>query len=478
MTRTLRLKILAALLVVGTAPALRQSLAAGDEPLTVIVRVGAGEGPLWVGRGVNLTVLVAARDQRPKLELPAIRNARIWKVSASFQPIGASAIGGSASGENAFVTRLRLVAQSPGALVVPPIVARLDGREGRSQPLRLAFENPPIAGRPAGFLGGVGDFEIQAELDPPRVQVGREVEYRIRISGPAALGMTSWPDPTRLQAPPIAPRVEAHAVDAVDEPPSRTFIYKLKPAKPGKVALPPVLVASFDPRTRSYMTRASRGVPLEVVAAPVFGAEDLDYEAPQPSRLRAVFAVVGGLILGAAAVAGAIAAGLFLKRRWIKPPTTGRSAARRFARAIADRLDAEVDDDDDAARLARETLDALTEYARLGADRPPGALTPDEARAAVAQASGSNLLGERAAGLTARCDQILFAGEGEASGGDRRGFPRRDAQALFTALGRSNDWSRPRLGWGRRKRKRKKEASPPGLQLNGPPNKTNESSRC
>jgi len=408
-------------------------------------RVESGDGSFLVGRGVDLTVVVAANDQRPELELPALRDARLWKVSSSFQPISAGEIGGFQVGENAFVTRLRLVAQSPGILDVPSIIARLGDREGRSRPLRLTFQNPPIPGRPPGFLGGVGDFQLQAEVDPSRVRVGREVEYRIRVSGPAAWGMTTRPDLARFQALPIAPRVEPLAVEAVDEPPSRTFVYRLKPTKPGEVALPPVSIASFDPQTRRYMTRATRGVSLQVVAAPVFDAEELDYRPPQPSRLRAGLLALGGLILGAAGVFGAIAAGRRLRRRWATSSRTGRERARRFARGVADRLDAEAD-----GGSARELMDALVEYARLGAGRPPGALTPDEARAAVAMASGSETLGERAARLTARCDRILFAVEGGTDEGKGEDFPRRDAQALFEALGRSNGWLRLGLEWGRR----------------------------
>lgn len=459
MSWNLRRKILAATLVAWMASSAR----AEAPPLPVIARVEPG-GSFLVGRGVDLTVVVAANDQRPDLELPALRGARLWKVSSSLQPISAGGIGGLQAGENAFVTRLRLVAESPGGVDVPSIIARLDDREGRSRPLRLTFQNPPIPGRPPGFLGGVGDFQVRAEVDQPRVRVGREVEYRIRVSGPAAWGMTISPDLARLQASPNAPLVEALGVEAVDEPPSRTFIYRLKPMAPGEVVLPPVSIASFDPRTKRYMTRATRGVSLQVVAAPIFDAEELDYQPPGPSRLRAVLLAAGGLLLVAAMIFGAVAAGRRLRRRWAQTATARRCEARRFARNVADRLETEATggaaggktlERHDGARVAQRVMDALIEYARLGADRPPGALTPDEAREAVALASGSETLGERAAHLTARCDRILFAGEGEKERGRKKeeegdDFPRGDAQALFTALGRSNGWLRLGLDWGRK----------------------------
>lgn len=441
--RAIRPKTFVAILALATAPSLR-----AQATLPMSARVEPGQS-LLVGAGVNLTVVVAAGDQRPILELPAIPGARLWKVSSSLRPISAGGIGGFQSGENAFVTRLRLVAESPGVIVVPSIIARVGDREGRSQPLRLTFENPPIAGRPPGFLGGVGDFELQAEVQPPRVRVGREVEYRIRVSGPAAWGMTTRLDLARLQALPIAPRVEVLEGEAIDEPPSRTFVYRLKPSKPGEVVLPPIAIASFDPRTRRYMTRAARGVALEVVAAPVFDTGELDYQAPAASRLAKGPLALGALVLVAAAIFGAVVAGRRLRRRWNRSGRVERGRARRFARETLDRLGAQTGDESAAAL---ETIDALIEYARLAAGRTPGALTPDEAREAVALASGSKALGDRAAHLTARCDRILFSGKGGSGRGEKASL-RGDAQALFKALGRSNGWLRwgLGLGWGRRK---------------------------
>lgn len=441
--RTIRPKILIAILILATAPGLR-----AQAPLPVVARVEPGQ-PLLVGSGVNLTVIVAAGDQRPILELPAVEGARLWKVSSSLRPISAGGIGGFQSGENAFVTRLRLVTESPGAVVVPSIIARVGDREGRSQPLRLSFENPPIAGRPPGFLGGVGDFELHAEVQPARVRVGREVEYRIRVSGPGAWGMTTRLDLARLETLPIAPRVEPLAVEVIDEPPSRSFVYRLKPSKPGEVVLPQVAIASFDPRTRRYMTRAARGVALEVVAAPVFDAGELDYQVPAASRLANGLSALGALVLAAAAIFGAVVAGRRLRSRWTRSSRAERGRAGRFAREVANRLGAQAGDESAAAV---ETIDALIEYARLAAGRAPGALTPDEAREAVALASGSEALGDRAARLTARCDRILFSGKGGCGGGEEASL-RGDAQALFKALGRSNGWLRWGLGrgWGRRK---------------------------
>jgi len=344
-----------------------------------------------------------------------------------------TAIGGATASDNVFTTRLRLVATAPGRLDVPPIVAAIDGRSGKSAPLRLTVENPPIAGRPPGFLGGVGEFAATAEVAPGRVRVGQEAIYRIRIEGPGARGMTTRPALDRLRGLPIDPRITERPDETVDEPPSRAFVYRIRPMKAGEVVLPPVPIASYDPRIGRYLTRASNGVRLTVVDAPAYDPDDLDYRAPAPGASPA------RIVATTAAVAVALAAvGLLIARRrlgrWFRVRFPGRRrAARSFARESARRLGAHEGPEDEAARAV---LDALVEYARLGAGRPPGALTPEEARATIATASGSDELGDRAAETAARCDEILFAARHAGGASGEGGRLAIDARELFEALGR------------------------------------------
>jgi len=417
----------------GLALLVLTASAARGQELSVRVRVRSEK--ILVGQGVDVFVDVAAREQRPKLQLPALKGARIWVAEEAFKPLAMTAIGGSVASDNAFSTRLRLVATEPGRLDVPPIVASLDGRTGRSRPLRFAVENPPLAGRPAGFLGGVGDFRASAEVEPARVRLGQEATYRVRVEGPAAWGMTTGPDLSRLQARPIAPRVRRLPDETSDEPPRRTFVYRIRPTKPGATVLPPLAIASYDPRTGGYATRASNGVPIEVVDVPAFDPSGLDYRPPEPPTSPGRVAAGAALIALLLAAAGAWAMRRRLAGRWRRrfPGLARGRSARRFAREAAARLAEAGDDEEESARRA---VEALVEYARRGVGRPPGALTPGEAGEAVAAASGSDELGRRASGLAARCDRALFAArEGGASGpeGGRLGEVARE---LFEELGR------------------------------------------
>lgn len=403
---------------------------------TLRVRLDVAPGPYLVGQGIELRLAVVGRDERPKLELPDLPEARLWIIDTSFKPISVSGIGPSISGENVFRTRLRLVPRVAGLLDVPPIVARLDGDQGRSKPLHLKIENPPMAGRTSNFLGGVGEFTAEAEAEASRTRVGQAFLFRIRVSGPGAWGMATRPDLGRLRALPIEARVEPLADETVDEPPQRTFVFRVRPTRPGDVVLPPVSIASYDPKLKLYITRATRGVPLQVVAVPDFDASTIDYRPAPEGLARRAWIVTIALFAAAGLAAVVVLVARRGRRRWIEAARSGPIAARRFARGVALKLGSTSQESQ--PETARRVIEALIEYARLGVGRAPGALTPDEARAAIAGGSGSDELGRGAARLTARCDRILFA-EGD---GREAGSLTQEARELFTALGRSGGWRR------------------------------------
>ena len=88
-----------------------------------------------------------------------------------------------------------------------------------------------------------------------------------------------WPGPGRGRSS-LAPgfRVEPlpDQLEGVD-PPVRTFRYRLRPAKSGRVVLPPVAVAAFDPTTRRYATRVTASLPIQVEEPPRFDPGSLSY---------------------------------------------------------------------------------------------------------------------------------------------------------------------------------------------------------
>ena len=180
-----------------------------------------------------------------------------------------------------------------GTLEIPAVQAELKGRSGRSQPKSVSIQAVPLPGRPAEFLGGVGRFELHAEASPKVVRVGQELDFRIKVTGPAAWGMTDRPDLGRYGRLGLGLRIEPKPDETIDEPPARTFVYRLRPTQAGEAVLPPVAIAAFDPSLSHYVTHVTAGVPIRVVAVPSFDPTTINYEPPSTAMSRPAHARLG-----------------------------------------------------------------------------------------------------------------------------------------------------------------------------------------
>ncbi len=404
-------------------------------PDALRVRLEAGAGPFYEGQGIAAAALVLGRDQRPKIELPRLSHAGIWTAGTSFKPVSATGIGSVESAENLFITRLRIVPRRSGPLEIPPILARIDGQSGRSGPLRLTVEPVPFEGRPAEFLGGVGEFSVQASVMPATIRVGQEFVYRIGLTGPAAWGTTSRPDLSRFDRIPLALRVEVLPDERTSEPPSVTFVYRIRPTRAGSGVVPPVAIAAFDPRSMRYITKVTQGVPIKAAAVPAFDPRTINYTAPDGDRNRRMAWASTALILILCALLGLA---VVIRRRRLLARQTSLRQAQRIARRMVREL-SHAGDAGTATRsegeVARKIIHGLIAYARLGIGRPPGALTPSEARSVVHELTRSDDLGTQAAALVARCDGCLFSQR--QTGHDAEQLVA-TARQLFRALGRAS----------------------------------------
>jgi hypothetical protein len=72
-----------------------------------------------------------------------------------------------------------------------------------------------------------------------------------------------------------------------------------------------------------------------------------------------------------------------------------------------------LDPSGDAADAARTITHGLAQYLERASGRPPGALTPFEARTSVEVATHDNTLAERAAQLVSACDRARYSASEE-----------------------------------------------------------------
>ena len=399
----------------------------GDSTLSDSLDVKAEvipNGSHFVGQGFELRVSTNAADQRPDIEVPRIVGAEFAIVSTTFRPLSTSEIGSFVSGQNRFITRLRVVPRRVGILEIPALRASVGGRSGRSHPLRVKILPVPPEGRPPEFLGGIGNFSLHASVSQNAARVGQEFEFRIAVNGPAAVGMTALPSLDRFAQLSIAPTIHPLPDEATIEPLARTFRYRIRPTQAGEIVLPPVKITAFDPISRRYLSQVTQGIPFRVVDVPAFDASTMESVTPAPMTRQndGKWAVI--LVCGAvAAVAFVLYAGM---KRFSIARGRPMDLARRFAvlfahelkvlgRASASAANRKLADIDGLpgferipADVAEQITGGLIRYLELAIDRPPGAITPAEARQAITCCTNSETLGNQAEQLVTMCDAFRF----------------------------------------------------------------------
>jgi hypothetical protein len=396
------------LLLLATAP---PSAAAGP----IEVRAEWPRGPFYVGQAIELTITAIATE-RPRVEPPRVAGADVTPVGSDVRALSTSGIGNVVTETSRYRFRFRLVPRRPGVLRVPPVSARAGARSATATPRPLTVRDLP-PGAPDAFLGGVGPLQLAAEARPPAVRVGRDLEYRLRLSGPAALGSRRRPALRGLDRAGLALDAQPLPDEETALPPSRVFRWRLRPARAGEARLPPVRVAHFDPGSGTYLTQVAPGVPIRVADVPRWDPSSWSYGA-SPS-LAAWSGAVAPTLGGGLALAIAWAALAWARRRRRRVPRDPRRVAADLATAVAVLLP--------AAAIARRIAEGLADYLHLAAGRPPGALTPDEARRWVADLADPDL-GDRARRLVAECDRVLYdelesrpQGDSEPTLGERGG---------------------------------------------------------
>ncbi|WP_435005394.1 hypothetical protein P12x_003278 [Tundrisphaera lichenicola] len=351
------------------------------EPLKVSARI-LSAGKLYVGQAIEVEVSVAPPGDSSEVVPP-----RLNEAEAEIHPLPSG--------------RFLVVVHRPGPLVLPPFRATSGDQSGASRSTRLVIENVPASGRSDVFLGGVGPFELKAEVEPARISLGQSLEYRVSITGPAAWGSDRTPDLTGwkstlpdLRVDPLSGQVEG------TEPATRTFRYRIRPQKAGRWVLPALRLSAFDPETRRYATRVASGASIEVEPPPAFDPNRVDFgvDLVEEEKRRGWRFV--GMGLGIATVA--LAAQFWRLRK------QARSKGRPDPRGIARGLARELSDGREGPEPARRVVEALAAFFEKVGGRPPGALTPLETRAEVERLTRDRELAEVARRLVEDADGARF----------------------------------------------------------------------
>ena len=164
----------------------------------------------------------------------------------------------------------------PGRHVLTPARLAFEVRTGLVQPPQSGFVLSdsltvevlplPAAGRPAAFSGAVGRYTMRAHIEPQAIAVGDAAAVVVEVQGKGDVRSLS-PPILRAEGPVevLPPSEETEADLSGDEIGGRTlFRWEVIPREPGRVALPPVEFAFFDPAAAAYRVIRSDSLILDV----------------------------------------------------------------------------------------------------------------------------------------------------------------------------------------------------------------------
>jgi hypothetical protein len=138
-----------------------------------------------------------------------------------------------------------------------------------SEPEGLKVLALPTAGRPAGFAGAVGKFEVGSELSMAKTAAGDPLTLRLKVTGTgnfdrvnsAMLGeLGGWKT--------YKPTAKFEPADSAGYNGEKHFEQAVIPLKPGRPIVPALAFSFFNPDTRQYETKLTAPLSLEVSTAP------------------------------------------------------------------------------------------------------------------------------------------------------------------------------------------------------------------
>lgn len=179
--------------------------------------------------------------------------------------------------------RTALFGTSPGTLTIGPaslsyvlrrnafrmFSGRSDESVLRTDPIEVEIMKLPAAGRPEGFAGAIGNYEIGAALDVDSVEEFQPATLTITVKGTG--NMKTVPTPVipelrefRVYESSTSTEVKPRGVVVGGQ---KTYEYILVPQSPGEKVIPRVSLAFFDPAARIYKTAETTEMILTALPA-------------------------------------------------------------------------------------------------------------------------------------------------------------------------------------------------------------------
>ncbi len=142
------------------------------------------------------------------------------------------------------------------------------GLRRRTAPLAVDVTTPPLEGRPPGYAGDVGNFELTVAVEPRALPLGGSFAVTARVSGSGRLpGALKLPEQSGIEW--LAPTIKDDlSVSSSKLGGTRTFSYVVRPSREGRFELGALRLPQYDPEARSYRVALAALGSVEVQPPP------------------------------------------------------------------------------------------------------------------------------------------------------------------------------------------------------------------
>lgn len=419
----------------------------------------------------NFTVPILDNDafafEDPEIEID--RRKKYFRIPIGGGEVIAEKGQGMLSGQNYATLEFKkvLVPRRPGTFVVPEVIVACEAvvgfsrrrdllddfftdnffrrNRGRlkkyvvpSNALSLHVSNLPLAGRPPGFSGHIGEYRISSSAEPTEVNVGDPITLTVVLEGPDYLGAVNLPP---LSSQPELARdfkIPEERADGRIEGKRKIFSQTIRAKHEEVTEIPAIDLVYFDTESGRYMTASSDPIPLVVhetkvvtaldaegvalgpTATPVekwkegiaYNYEGFDLITPQDFGLSSMVRDTGWLVafIAPPSVYLLLLVGVVVVRRRRADPDAVR------ARGALKRLNAKLDSIQreagiSPARLCERVLEALREYLGDKLRVPGSTLTALDVERLLAERGTSPKRTDAITNVMFTCEEGTYAGE-------------------------------------------------------------------
>ena len=209
------------------------------------------------------TAVLPTREP-PTPRLPALSDFRVEDISTL--PSQTRQIRGKTFWVEEHVRQL--YPQKTGQIVIEPAELVLPLRGGprtlKTKPLKLNVRPLPAAGKPQGFSGAIGEYQISAQIARSWIEAGSALTLSVRVSGRG--NMKTVTAPKLLSIPGVIVNGPTLAADSTST--SLAYTYTLIPSQRGVLRIPAIEYTYFDPSRAVYATTQTTPIPVSVRPRP------------------------------------------------------------------------------------------------------------------------------------------------------------------------------------------------------------------